>query len=59
MPQKQVTKVEITNDVFKEPIEVIKQLTSNVDNLKFTKVIQTYGQDMYNPVPISPQLRNM
>ncbi len=42
MPQKQVTKVEITNDVFKEPIDVIKQLTANVDGLKFTKVIQTY-----------------
>lgn len=42
MPQKQVTKVDITNEVFKEPLEVIKLLTSNLDGLKFTKVIQTY-----------------
>lgn len=39
---KELTRVEITSEVFKEPIEVIKQLTSHVDGLKYTKVIQTF-----------------
>ena len=39
---KEITKVDITEDVFKEPIEVIKQLTTHIDNLKYTKVIQTF-----------------
>ena len=42
MSPKGVTKVDITSEVFKEPIEVIKQLSSNLDNLKYTKVIQTF-----------------
>ncbi|MFX1328675.1 MAG: hypothetical protein ACFE91_11155 [Promethearchaeota archaeon] len=41
MSPKEITKLDITNEVFKEPIEVIKQLSSNLD-LKYTKVIQTY-----------------
>jgi hypothetical protein len=41
MSPKEVTKLDITNEVFKEPIEVIKQLSSSL-NLKYTKVIQTY-----------------
>ena len=41
MSPKEITKVDITNEVFKEPIEVVKQLSSNL-NLKYTKVIQTY-----------------
>ncbi len=41
MSPKEITKVDMTNEVFKEPIEVIKQLSDNLD-LKYTKVIQTY-----------------
>lgn len=41
MSPKEITKLDITNEVFKEPIEVIKQLSSTLD-LKYTKVIQTY-----------------
>jgi rubrerythrin len=41
MSPKEVTKLDITNEVFKEPIEVIKQLSSNL-GLNYTKVIQTY-----------------
>jgi rubrerythrin len=41
MSPKEITKLEITNEVFKEPKEVINQLSSNMD-LKYTKVIQTY-----------------
>jgi hypothetical protein len=41
MSPKEITKLEITNEVFKEPKDVIDQLTSNMD-LKYTKVIQTY-----------------
>jgi len=41
MSPKEVTKLDITNEVFKEPIEIIKQLSSSL-NLKYTKVIQTY-----------------
>ncbi len=43
MSPKQITKLDIKEAVFKEPIEVIKKLTSNLEgNLKYTKVIQTY-----------------
>ncbi len=41
MSPKEITKLDITNEVFKEPKEVISQLSSNMD-LKYTKVIQTY-----------------
>jgi len=41
MSPKEITKLEITNEVFKEPKEVIDKLASNMD-LKYTKVIQTY-----------------
>ncbi len=42
MSPKEITRVEITEAVFKEPLEVIKLLTSHLDGLKYTKVIQTY-----------------
>jgi len=43
MSPKQITKIDITESVFKEPIEVIKKITSNLeDDIKYTKVIQTY-----------------
>ena len=42
MSPKGITKVDITSEVFKEPIEVIKQLSSNLEDLKYTKVIQTF-----------------
>ncbi|MEJ2279423.1 MAG: hypothetical protein P8Y70_17025 [Candidatus Lokiarchaeota archaeon] len=38
MSPKEITKLDITEDVFKEPIEVIKNLSANLD-IKFTKVI--------------------
>lgn len=41
MSPKEITKVEITEEVFKEPKEVINKLSSTMD-LKYTKVIQTY-----------------
>ncbi len=41
MSPKEITKLEITNEVFKEPKEVVDKLASNMD-LKYTKVIQTY-----------------
>ncbi|MCK4382020.1 MAG: hypothetical protein KAW66_01885 [Candidatus Lokiarchaeota archaeon] len=41
MSPKEITKLEITEEVFKEPKEVINQLSSRMD-LKYTKVIQTY-----------------
>ena len=41
MSPKEITKLEITEEVFKEPKEVINQLSSHMD-LKYTKVIQTY-----------------
>ena len=41
MSPKEITKVNITEEVFKEPIEVVKQLSTSL-NLKYTKVIQTY-----------------
>jgi len=42
MSPKEITKVDMTNDVFKEPIEVVKQLSSKLEGLKYTKVIQTF-----------------
>jgi hypothetical protein len=41
MSPKEITKIDITTEVFKDPLEVIKLLTSKLD-LKYTKVIQTY-----------------
>ncbi|MHA1195670.1 MAG: hypothetical protein ACTSRH_06575 [Promethearchaeota archaeon] len=42
MSPKEITKVDITTEVFKEPIEVIKKLTAHLEGLKYTKVIQTF-----------------
>ncbi|MFX1337093.1 MAG: hypothetical protein ACFFDK_00635 [Promethearchaeota archaeon] len=42
MSPKEITKVELTEEVFKEPIEVINKLSSHIDGLKYTKVIQTF-----------------
>lgn len=43
MSPKQITKIDITEPVFKEPIEVIKKITSSLEeDIKYTKVIQTY-----------------
>jgi len=43
MSPKQITKIDITEPVFKEPIEVIKKITSNLEEaIKYTKVIQTF-----------------
>jgi hypothetical protein len=42
MSPKEITKLDITSEVFKEPIEVIKQLSANIEGLKYTKVIQTF-----------------
>lgn len=39
---KEETDLNITNEVYKEPIEVMKKLSSNIDGLNYTKVIQTY-----------------
>ena len=41
MSPKEITKIDITSEVFKDPVEVMKQLSSNLD-IKYTKVIQTY-----------------
>jgi len=41
MSPKEITKLDLTNEVFKDPNELISQLSSNI-NLKYTKVIQTY-----------------
>ena len=41
MSPKEITKFTITEAVFKEPMEVIKELSGKLD-LKYTKVIQTY-----------------
>jgi len=42
MSPKDITQVDITEAVFREPIEVIKHLTSNIEGLQYTKVIQTF-----------------
>jgi len=41
MSPKEEYRIDITQEVFKEPIEVIKKLTANID-IEYTKVIQTY-----------------
>jgi len=41
MSPKEITKVDLTNEVFKDPFEVINKLTSSLE-LDYTKVIQTY-----------------
>ncbi len=41
MSPKQVLKVNLTPDIFKDPLEVIQQITSHMD-IKYTRVIQTY-----------------
>ena len=41
MSPKEVTKVDITEDVFKDPTELINNIESNYP-LNYTKVIQTY-----------------
>ena len=42
MSPKEITKFPITEAVFKDPLEVIKEVTEKIDGLKYTKVIQTY-----------------
>ncbi|MFX1588140.1 MAG: hypothetical protein ACFFC1_08295 [Promethearchaeota archaeon] len=42
MSPKEITKLDITNEVFKEPFEVIRQIASNLEDMKYTKVIQTF-----------------
>ena len=41
MSPKEITKVDITEDVFKDPNELVNKMSSHLD-LKYTKVIQTY-----------------
>ncbi|TFF87554.1 MAG: hypothetical protein EU550_03035 [Promethearchaeota archaeon] len=41
MSPKEVKRLDITEEVLKDPLEVIKSLSANLD-IKFTKVIQTY-----------------
>jgi len=48
MAPKEITKVELTEDVFKEPIEVINKLSTHIDGLKYTKVIQTFVMENRN-----------
>jgi len=48
MSPKEVTKVDLTEEVFKEPIEVINKLSTNIDDLKYTKVIQTFVMENRN-----------
>jgi hypothetical protein len=42
MSPKEITKFPITEAVFKDPLEVIKEVTEKLDGLKYTKVIQTF-----------------
>lgn len=42
MSPKEVTKIDLTEEVFKEPIEVINKLANHITDLKYTKVIQTF-----------------
>ncbi|TFG08728.1 MAG: hypothetical protein EU539_01385 [Promethearchaeota archaeon] len=42
MSPKEVTRIEITDEVFKEPLEVINKLSEHLETLKYTKVIQTF-----------------
>lgn len=48
MSPKDATKVELTEEVFKEPIEVVNKLSSVIDDLKYTKVIQTFVMEDRN-----------
>ena len=48
MSPKEITKVELTEDVFKEPIDVVNKLSSHIDGLKYTKVIQTFVMENRN-----------
>jgi len=48
MAPKEITKVELTEDVFKEPIEVINKLSTHIEGLKYTKVIQTFVMENRN-----------
>jgi endogenous inhibitor of DNA gyrase (YacG/DUF329 family) len=48
MSPKEVTKVDLTEEVFKEPIEVINKLSNHIDDLKYTKVIQTFVMENRN-----------
>jgi len=48
MPAKEKTIIEISKEVFKEPIEVIKRIAETFDNVSFTKVIQTYVMENRN-----------
>jgi endogenous inhibitor of DNA gyrase (YacG/DUF329 family) len=48
MPEKPKAIVEITKEVFKEPLEVIKRVTENIEGVAFTKVIQTYVMENRN-----------
>lgn len=41
MSPKEETEIELTEEIFKEPVEVINKITSNM-GLDYTKVIQTY-----------------
>jgi len=42
MSPKEITKFPITEAVFKDPFEVIKEVSEKLDGLKYTKVIQTF-----------------
>ena len=48
MSPKEATKVELTEEIFKEPIEVVNKLSSVLDDLKYTKVIQTFVMENRN-----------
>ena len=45
---KEVTRVEITEAVFREPLEVVKELTAHLEDIKYTKVIQTFVMENRN-----------
>jgi hypothetical protein len=42
MSPKELTKIDITEEIFKEPIEVVNKISEHIDWLKYTKVIQTF-----------------
>ena len=42
MSPKEITKFTLTEAVFRDPIEVVKELTEKLEGLKYTKVIQTF-----------------
>jgi rubrerythrin len=41
MSPKEVTEINLTEEIFKEPVEVVNKITSNME-INYTKVIQTY-----------------